>query len=175
MANTYTLIESKILTSNAASVTFTSIPQTYTDLKLLLSFRNTTGGVNSDTQIQFGYGSTPTFDTGSNYPSKVIQGTGSAVNSFTETAIDARPTGAGATANTFASAEIYIPNYTSSNYKSISRDLTGEDNATTIYQDLAAILWQNTNAITAIKIDASVYGNTILSGSSFYLYGIKNS
>ena len=42
-ANTYTLISSNVLASSAATVTFSSIPATYTDLVLRVSARNNDG------------------------------------------------------------------------------------------------------------------------------------
>ena len=39
--------------------------------------------------------------------------------------------GGNTTANTFSNYEIYIPNYTSANYKSASSDMVNETNATT--------------------------------------------
>ena len=41
MANTYTLISSNVLSSSAASVTFSAIPATYTDLVVKTSVRET--------------------------------------------------------------------------------------------------------------------------------------
>jgi len=73
------------------------------------------------------------------------------------------------TANTFASAEIYIPNYTSSNYKSLSVDFVGENNATTSYQYFTAGLFSNTSAITSLVIDGT---DNFVQYSTATLYGI---
>ena len=81
--------------------------------------------------------------------------------------------GATATANTFANVSIYIPNYTSANYKSVSIDAVTENNATTAYAFLSAGLWSNTAAITSATITNSS-GNYV-QYSTAYLYGIKNS
>jgi len=79
--------------------------------------------------------------------------------------------------NTFGNSSIYIPNYTSSNYKSYSVEGAVEANGTSSsgVQGLAmtAGLWSNTAAITRIDLGAEV-GNFV-SPSTFYLYGIKNS
>lgn len=45
MASTYTLISSSVLTVTTQSVTFSSIPQTYTDLVLRMSYRITAAGL----------------------------------------------------------------------------------------------------------------------------------
>jgi hypothetical protein len=76
-----------------------------------------------------------------------------------------------ATASTFASADIYIPNYTSSDYKSISIDTVTEKNATDAYMRLTAGLWSNTAAITSIGLNCSASGNFV-QYSTFYLYGV---
>jgi hypothetical protein len=60
------------------------------------------------------------------------------------------------TANTFANVEVYIPNYTSTNQKSVSADAVSEQNATTAYMALTAQLWSNlTTAITSISVAGS--------------------
>lgn len=53
MANTYTLISSNTLTSSAASVTFSSIPATYTDLVLRISSRTDAAGATATVAAQF--------------------------------------------------------------------------------------------------------------------------
>jgi hypothetical protein len=58
-----------------------------------------------------------------------------------------------ATANTFGNTEFYIPNYTSSNYKSFSVDGVTENNATAAFA-LYAGLWSNTAAITSFRLNA---------------------
>jgi hypothetical protein len=77
--------------------------------------------------------------------------------------------GVGTTANTFGSGDFYIPNYTSANYKSVSYDVTEENNATQSYSQLGAGLWSNTAAITSITLTAVP---TFAQYSTFYLYGV---
>jgi len=73
--STYTPIASQTLSSAAASVTFSGIPQTYTDLVVVLSVRGTTASNDIDVQGQFNS------DTGSNYSWTRIYGTGSTAGS----------------------------------------------------------------------------------------------
>ena len=76
-----------------------------------------------------------------------------------------------ATISTFSNTEVYIPNYTNSNYKSIICDGVTENNGT-LYaiSSIAAGLWSNTSAITSLTI---FYNSlTILQYSTFSLYGV---
>jgi hypothetical protein len=165
MATTYQLIASNTVGSGGvASVTFSSIPATYTDLKLSYSMRNTAFW----SSISFN-GSSASFS------SRWLNGNGTAVNSASRTDNTEFVLGelSTYTANTFTNGDIYIPNYAGANYKSFSIDAVNENNATTAYQHFGAGLRSNTAAINSITITPSA-GN-ILEYSTFYLYGIKNS
>ena len=170
MANTHTLISSYTVPySGTPSVTFSSIPSTYTDLKILGSTR--CDGASAQLIVKFN-GST------TGYSRRVVYGDGSTANSsggsaeahvrfaFSETSSQ--------TASTFNSFNLYIPNYTSSNQKSLSADSVSENNATGAEAGLHAGLWSGTAAITSINI-SDVSATNFVQHSSFYLYGIKNS
>jgi hypothetical protein len=169
MANTYTLIASSTVGSGgAATIDFTSIPQTYTDLLLSLSIRtNRAGAVGSYFYLSFN-GNT------SNFSSRFLGGDGSSASSGTQAQLGGIEANAGATASTFASNQIYIPNYTSSNFKSFSTEGVVENNATTGFDYLIAGLWSNTSAITSITITPENVGSYV-QYSTAYLYGISNS
>jgi hypothetical protein len=168
MANTYTLIEAKTLASAAASVTFSAIPATYTDLNLLCSVRTSRSAVAENILISFN-GST------SNFTGKQLIGQGS---SGIDNAAIARLMGFAcsdtATANIFANNSLYIPNYTSSSYKSFSANTAEEDNASLAFVGLIAGLWSDTAAITSITLTPAL-ANDFKINCTFYLYGIKNS
>jgi hypothetical protein len=168
MANTYTLIGSPIVVGSggASSAVFSSIPNTFTDLQLLCSTRNSTSAT-QDLKLTFNGSS-------SSYNEIYLIGTGSGTGSGSQTYAQVGITpGSSVTASTFTNTSIYIPNYAGSNYKSISNDDVMENNATLGYQWLSANLWSNTAAITSITlIPAS--GNFV-QYSTFYLYGISNS
>jgi len=173
MANTYTLIEAKSLTTTTASITFTSIPQTYTDLKLVYSARN-----NANTGSE-GYDATLSFNSStSNRTTKVLRGDGSIVSSNTiSDPTDFRLLRAmqpnNYTGSVFSNVEIYIPNYTGSNYKSFSVDSVLENNDTATGMSIIAGLWSDTAAITSITVGGQ--GGSLVQYSTFYLYGISNS
>jgi hypothetical protein len=169
MANTYRLIEAKTLASAAASVTFSSIPQTYTDLVLKISARQ-----GAENAFNFRLNG----DSSSVYSFILTGGDGSSATSSASSSVGQIVTRginpSVATANTFGNAEIYIPNYTNTSYnKSISVEGVNENNATEIYMNLVAGLWSNTSAITSMEVIARA-GN-LVQYSTFYLYGIKNS
>lgn len=169
MATTYTLIDKSILTTTTSSVTFTSIPNTYTDLSLKVSARS-----NKATQvyelIKLNFNGLTT-----NQSSRWIEAAGSGTpTASTASFLYSFSSGDGATASTFASSDFYIPNYTSSNYKSFTSDAANENSATFALTGLFTGLWSSTSAITQIEVKPQD-GSAWLSGSSFYLYGIKNS
>jgi len=166
MSTNMTLIEAKTLGASTSNVTFSSIPQTYTDLKLVMSVRDTvTGTGNAWVAFDIYFNGSNT-----NLSGKHLFGTGSAAGSNSVAYGYANE--GGTTSNTFSNNEIYIPNYTSSNYKSYSADQVTENNATAALSSLIAGLWSSTSAITSIT--CSALGTAFAANSTFYLYGISN-
>ena len=170
MANTYTLISSNVLSSSAASVTFSSIPSTYTDLVIRVTARSTLASISDDLSIRLNGGT-------SGYSRTILLGNGSTAGSLRSSNAAAavaygQINGANATANSFGTAEVYIPNYTSTVSKPFSSYGVGETNATQAFMSVAALLSNLTSAVTSIDLFSSI---DFVSGSSFYLYGIKNS
>ena len=167
MANTYTLIASNTVGSGGtAQVDFTSIPQTYTDLLLLNSTRGASG---------VGYNLIRFNSSSSNFSTREIQGNGSGVSSNSDTGGRAGSYNASTfTASTFANDVVYIPNYTSSNYKSYSVDKVSEQDGTEAYAELIAGLWSQTAAITTLKFIAAS-SSDLAQYSTAYLYGISNA
>ena len=174
MASTYTLISSQVLASSATSVTFSSIPGTYTDLVLRTSIRSNNSGTTDNISITLnGSG-------GTDYGLTLLKGNGSAGSSagFTSynyfsasQSVDGNNTTA---TNMFASTEIYIPSYASSLSKMISISSATEDNSSSAgfaYITADAGSWAGTSAITSIAL-APLNGTNFLTKSSFYLYGI---
>jgi len=168
MANTYVAIATVTVGSGgAANITFSSIPQTYTDLLLQLSLRDETSG-SAVNVIEFNGSS-------SNYTQGALQGNPSSgtASSNTATSIQIITNTPSFTANSFGSAMVYIPNYTSSNFKSVSSDSVSENNASDAPSRLTASLWSDTAAITSIVIKP--ISGDINQYSTATLYGIKNS
>ena len=169
MPLTYVLIASNVVTTPTGIITFSSIPQTYTDLKFVISARAATD--ESQLELQFNNNT-------SNYSMTRLNSDGSTVDSASQTSVSQMQFGRGATsvstANTFGNSEVYIPNYTSSNNKSASGDGTNENNATLARRGFYAGLWANSAAITSIKIFFNGSPNFV-QYSTATLYGIKNS
>lgn len=170
--STFVLIEKYTVgAGGTSSVTLGSggtIPQTYTDLMVKASIRTDFGYTRDDGKITFNNSTT-------GYSGKYLVGYdsgGTGSGSSSTTVFDAwRVDGGTATTNTFNNVEIYIPNYTSSNYKSFSMDDVTENNSSTSYYlGIMAGLWSNTAAITSIKFSQG--NGAIVQYSTFYLYGI---
>jgi hypothetical protein len=165
---TYTLISSVTVGSGgAASMGFTSIPATYTDLVVKVSARDDRALTVDGVLISFN-GST------SNFTNKYLDGDGASTSSGTLARLTANAPGATATGSVFGNGEIYIPNYASSNYKSFSGDSVTENNATAALAGLFANLWSDTAAITSITLTPS-NGTLFDQYSTAYLYGISNA
>jgi hypothetical protein len=169
MANTYTLIASSTASSSVSSISFASIPSTYTDLVLKLSVRSDYAATQSRSKLQINSSTT-------GYTTKLVYGDGASTSSASSTDYITYfySTGSSATASTFANSEIYLPNYAGSNNKSTSSDSVTENNGTTAYATLAAGLLSNTAAISSLTITDANGGNFV-QYSTAYLYGVNNA
>ena len=174
MATNYTQIglTANVGSGGASSISFTSIPNTYTDLIVKISTR---WDSNSDgfSYIRFNG------DSGNNYSYKVLYGdpqtpsAGSVSASGTDKSISGGSQWASWTSNVFGSIEVYIPNYVGSAYKTFSGDGFGENNATQTYPILSAGYWNSTSAITSITLLQA--SGAFVQYSTASLYGILKS
>jgi hypothetical protein len=158
----YEVISTQTLGTAAATVTFSSIPQTYTDLVLI------TNGVQSANQyvaIRFNG------DTASNYSQTRLYGDGSTATSDRQTSATFGRLSVGDPTNRFAIiASIF--NYTNATtYKTwLSRT-----NIANNYVGAVAGLWRITPvAITSLAV-LTTTADTFSVGSTFTLYGVKAS
>jgi hypothetical protein len=157
MASTYEPIATSTLGSAAATVTFSSIAATYTDLKVVISGSVTTGGPN----IYLQYNG----DTASNYSQTILYGDGSSTGSFRNTNNTKQVIG---DANTTIGTTIAdIMNY--SNTTTYKTNLAR--NSMSAYVEAWVGLWRSTSAINSVLI--GVTSSTFIAGSTFTLYGIK--
>jgi hypothetical protein len=157
----------------AASIDFTSIPSTYTDLMVVFSLRGTVAAGVSNAKLTFN-GST------SSYSGRTLMGFGSG-NGYSETNVDQFSSpwpfinfyanvGSTSTASTFSNGSLLVPNYAGSANKSVSIDWVNETNATGAWSGINAGLWSNTSAITSLSIGA--YSGNWVEYSSATLYGV---
>lgn len=170
---TYIALSNTVLGSATASVTFSSISQTYTDLILIARF--TTAVNNRSLFMQFNS------DTGANYSDALLQrdvATAGNANSQNETnntflRICGWNGGAGTTSDAPGFVIVHINNYTStSQYKTaLSQYTTLSD---TNYMDTGWTIsqWRNTAAVSTITL-YNTNNTNYNTGSRFTLYGIK--
>lgn len=156
---TYTLISSTTLNTATATVTFSSIPATYTDLVLVFRGNNTSSG-NRAGYIRFNG------DSGNNYSYTAIQGDGASAN-FSSTWNVAQGVFSNVlNDNTLAIINIQDYSNTTTNKSFISRG----NSASTVVQAIVG-LWNSTAAINSIVF--SLNADSYASGSTFRLYGIE--
>jgi hypothetical protein len=176
MSNTYTIISKTTLTGSQSNITLSSIPSTYTDLELHISSRFNNSADFDIVNLQFNS------DSGSNYSSNLtIQGYNGSASTNAPSAKTVINLGyapaANATSSTFGSMKIYIPGYAqTTTKKSISADSVMENNSSSAYVLwLTGSIWQtSSSAIDTITLTCNS-GASFVSGTSVYLYGIKNS
>jgi hypothetical protein len=157
--------------AGASTIDFTSIPQGYTDLMLAYSVRVSRSGT-TFTQLGIRINAAST-----NYSTTTLSGNGSTVTSSSNTTgyfayESSSMNSSNSTANTFSSGNLYIPNYTSSNYKSALVDFVTENNATASNVVLSAALWSNTSAVTSITLNEPNSNSNFDQYSTATLYGI---
>jgi len=167
MAATYEPIATTTLGSASGSITFSSIPATYTDLVLICQVKRTSGGAEIWARLNS--------DTGSNYSWTYVYGTGSSAAS-SRTSNENNGLFFGITSNNdFGTFILHLQNYANTTtYKTgISRFSVA--NPVTNYQAVGAnvALWRSTSAVTSLTVRDA--GSTYVAGSTFTLYGIASA
>lgn len=162
----YFSIATVTLSSTSATVTFSSIPNTYKHLQLRCFYSNNSGDVD---KIQFNG------DTGSNYAVSrwTAMGNSAGAQSLTSQTgiyIDRYSSDGSAYANMKTQAIIDLHDYASTNKFKTMRSRYGHVNAGGGYAGVNGGLWNNTSAITSIEF--STAGGPFTAGSKFALYGI---
>ena len=154
-----------------ATVTFSSIPSTYSHLQIRAISRSATAGTGNQELLMQYNGTTTNY-----YRFHQLYGDGTtAVAGFSANAADNTPMyspTAGQLANTFAGGTIDILDYSNTNKNKTIRSLTGFDMNGSGFIIFRSGLWMNTAAISSITLTADASG-TIAQYSSFALYGIK--
>jgi hypothetical protein len=156
MPATYEPIATVTLTGTVSTTTFTSIPSSYTDLRLVFT------GTSSSQALSIQFNS----DTGTNYSRTGVTGDGAAASSFRNTSINRIIIASLNTTPLFVSTDIF--SYTGSTNKTVltdeARDQNGSGNVVR-----SAGLWRDTSAITSITL-FGFSGNNITGTAT--LYGI---
>lgn len=172
MASTFTKIASYTVSSAVTSFQMNSIPQTYTDLCIKISGRGSRSAFYSDATVRINNDGSLLYDWRWLRDYSGTVGSYSATNDY---GISWYDNGSTSTSNVFSNTEIYIPNYTSSNYKSVSFENIVETNSTDCFVLLGTYLYKSTNAITSLGFTGSPNNYSLQPYSTYTLYGIKNS
>lgn len=183
MATTFQAIASTTVgAGGAANITFSNIPQTYTDLVISFSARSnntSAGGGLYESIVTRINGSTSTAD----YTSLGWQGSGSGglaqtkyVNNVSWIMPGIYTQAANAVANAFSNITFYLTNYTSAIPKVIVGEVSNENNITNqvVVNGIVVGRYAPTTAVTSISF-APEYGTAWVQYSTATLYGIKSS
>jgi hypothetical protein len=161
MAITYEPIATTTLGSSASSITFSSIPSTYTDLRLVFVG---TSAANVPGEIRFNG------DTGSNYSRTYMSGNGSSASTSTDINQTNISIGASAITSVPMMNTIDVFSYAGSTFKTCliisSDDRNGSGTA-----DQQVALWRSTSAINQIRLTVDLTAN-FTAGTTATLYGI---
>jgi hypothetical protein len=159
MATTYEPIATQTVSgSAAASVTFSSIPSTYTDLVVVVAGTLTTGADNVCLQFNG--------DTGSNYSVTTLLGDGSTVSSFRTS--NTSNCGRDAMSNVQSNVIYNINNYSNA---TTHKTVLGRSSATNYGARTSVSMWRNTAVINQIVLFPTGY--TFSVGTVLSIYGIK--
>jgi hypothetical protein len=161
---TYEKVATSTLTSNTSTVTFTSIPQTYTDLVIIFSGK---AANNTDAQVRIGGSNTPDSSAGYSrhfmfgYSGGMVADTISSLNGFIFSPYNEN-TNLVMHLNSYTNPNIYKPVIIRNGPKP-----TSGDNLTYV----AAGIYRDTTAINCVQFYSPTHN--FVTGSVFTIYGIK--
>jgi hypothetical protein len=167
--NTYEAIATQTLGSDTATITFSSIPGTYTDLVLVVDAQTTATGTSGSPQ---GMVMTYNSDAGANYSATSLYANttaGTALSFRFSSQNNARVGAITQTSSGFnALTTINIMNYSNATTYKTSISRSGYQGQYGVEADVQ--LWRSTSAITSVTLGSDYSFKT---GSTFNLYGIK--
>jgi hypothetical protein len=159
MPTTYEPIATTTLGSAQATVTFSSISGSYTDLVLVISCNVSSGS--QDVQVRYNS------DSASNYSTTNLYGTGSIAGSNRQSNSTNAWIGLANTTN----RGVIVTNFQNYSNSTTNKTAVSRSSVADYEVDAMVSLWRSTSAITSIEIKLSA--STFTSGSTFTLYGIK--
>jgi hypothetical protein len=159
MPNTYDPIATQTLGSSSGSITFSSIPSTYTDLVIV--FSGTTAALVA-VDIQFNG------DTSAIYSRAIISGNGSTASSDRE--VNQTQSSIGLSSTTQSDSIFQIFNYSNT---TTFKTVLSRANVTASLLRACVGLYRSTSAITSVTLSVTNSASTFSAGSTFSLYGIK--
>jgi hypothetical protein len=163
MTATYKPISTQTLGTAVATVTFSSIPASYTDLVLIANSSTTTVGSSEINILRFNSDST------SSYSTTTLGGNGSSAQSFRSSTTYIR-----AGRNTANGESYFVPNKIQiMNYANTATYKTAiaQGPEADAYVEVEVGTWRSNSAITSVSLTAGL--NNYKVGSTFTLYGIK--
>lgn len=168
MATTYEPIATNTLSSATTTVSFSSIPSTYTDLILIISAKGTT--VATSTSVYF-----TTNITGANYSSTWLVGTGVGAASSRYSNLNQGYLGyISASSNASDSRGTIIANFMNYSNTTTYKTVISRGNVAEAETDAYVSLIRGTAALSTITVGEGS-GNNFVTGSTFNLYGIKSA
>lgn len=165
LPSSYESIATVTGTGSASTLSFTSIPSTYTHLQIR--------GINNDT---VGYSINMNFnsDTATNYTAHQLYGDGTTVSSFGAANLGYIFAGVAGYASSLTVAPMIVDilDYANTNKYKTCRMLTGNDSngVYTGYMQFNSGVWRSTSTIT--RIDLSIT-SSFSTNATFALYGIR--
>ena len=168
MPTTYEPIATQTLGSNTASITFNSIPSTYTDLRVIIAsaYTSNTASIN----MRFNG------DTASNYSCTQLSGGGASAysnrsTSMTYARILGLDNGTSTSIPHMSTTDIF--SYSSSTFKTLLTMSASDQNGSGAIENIVN-LWRSTSAINSVQVLAQGSG-LLVTGTTATLYGIKNA
>jgi hypothetical protein len=162
MATTYEKIATTTLGAGAADILFSSIPATYTDLRLVFVVKGS-----GTVRIQ------PNSDTSALYSNTVLDGSGSAASSYRNTGssfgIDAAESVSPLSSTIPFLFTVDLFSYAGNTFKTMLINSYGDKNGSGYISAMVG-LYRSTSAISSLNISST--GNSYLTGSTATLYGI---
>jgi hypothetical protein len=163
-AKTYDQIAWTSLGTGAATITLSSIPSTYTDLRLVL----TLPGIASSTYIRYRINS----DSATNYSFRYLAGDGAAASSGSGQSQTFQYLISNAPTATSSMSTVDFFQYSNTAvYKTALMSMANDQNGTGVVHNQVQ-LWRSTAAISSILLYTASGGN-FSAGTTVALYGIK--
>ena len=174
MANTFVNIASTKLTSTTANITFSNIPQTYTDLSIYAYVKTSEIGINDFGTLMVEFNSTA----GVSYNTTGFYKLNTGTNTYYTSSMDGGCKvpfvfTSGVSASLYSPVTMYIGRYSSASKRTVQWKSGAAKGSTSVYVSRGISTYENAEAITSVKFYPIT--NSLASGTEITLYGIKNS